>query len=46
MCVGADEDIAMDGSKLEDVDREPDAALRSDAGDLREGGLDYDGSEA
>ena len=33
----------MDGSKLEEVDREPDAALRSGAGDLREGGSGYDG---
>jgi len=32
MCVGADEDIAMDGSKLEEIDREPDTALRSGAG--------------
>ena len=43
MCVGADEDIDMDGSKLEEVDREPDAALRSGAGDLREGGPGNDG---
>ena len=43
MRVGADEDIDMDGSKLEEVDREPDAALRSGAGDLREGGPGYDG---
>jgi len=39
MCVGADEDIDMDGSKLEEVDREPNAG----AGDLREGGSGYDG---
>jgi len=42
MCVGADEDIGMDGSKLEDVDREPDVTLRSGGGDLREGGSGYD----
>jgi len=34
MCVGADEDIDMDGSKLEEVDRELDTALRSGAGDF------------
>jgi len=43
MCVGADEDIDMDGFKLEEVDLEPDAALRSGAGDLREGGPGNDG---
>jgi len=48
MCVGADEDIdiAMDGPKLEEVDRAPNTALRSGTRDLREGGSGCDDGEA
>ena len=45
-CVGVDENINMNRSKLEEVDREPDTALRSGARDLREGGSGYGGGEA